>query len=43
MCRDPFMTIVALEQTHSTNEKRSETMFYGGYDYQLVHDQATSW
>jgi hypothetical protein len=29
------MTIVALEQTHSTNEKRSETMFYGGYDYQL--------
>ena len=29
------MTIVALEQTRSTNEERSETMFYGGYDYQL--------
>ena len=29
------MTIVTLEQTRSTNEERSETMFYGGYEYQL--------
>ncbi len=29
------MRIVTLEQTHSTSEERSETMFYGGYDYQL--------
>jgi hypothetical protein len=33
------MTIVALEQTRSTDEERSETMFYGGYDYQLGNDR----
>jgi hypothetical protein len=33
------MTIVALEQTRSTNEERSETVFYGGYDYQLGKDR----
>jgi hypothetical protein len=33
------MTIVALEQTRSTNEERSEAMFYGGYDYQLGKDR----
>ncbi len=33
------MTIVTLEQTHSTNEERNETMFYGGYDYQLGKDR----
>jgi hypothetical protein len=31
------MTIVALEQTRSTNEER--TMFYGDYDYQLGKDR----
>ena len=33
------MTIVALEQTRSTNDERSETMFYGGYDYELGKDR----
>ena len=33
------MTIVALEQSRSTNEEMSETMFYGGYDYQLGKDR----
>ncbi len=33
------MTIVVSEQTHSTNEERSETMLYGGYDYQLGKDR----
>ena len=39
MCRDPIATTVVSEQTHSTKEERSETMFYGGYDYQLGKDR----
>ncbi len=33
------MTIVTSEQTRSTNKERSETVFYGGYDYQLGRDR----
>jgi len=33
------VTIVASEQTRSTNKERSETMFYGGYVYQVGKDR----